>query len=355
MGIELRKSLPDPELNSRIWGTQINPESYYRVLGDTGAGGWTIYDDVLSGGTIRGSGSFGGDAYFAKGAPQGIYLHNQSNLNDILKHWSQAEAGNNNFLIEATTRFNPETNPLYNPSPKDFVYDGTIESTKGRYGYSKWITTDPATGKPVPTGTYSYLSPRQWNDENPPTFIQRINPANQRGLRMGQAYTSSWNGATKGFSEGAPEWKWLFDYTKPFSETSIPQHGRNALHIGKTILAQPETQAVIKGAGKYGIPAVAVALTPVDAVQRRNLNFKEFYETYGREPTQAEAIKLKLLSGLEPALSMATLGSYDAIANTATKKELDDSYKKALAERQYIQQAIDYPTFGEYKLTRTTK
>ena len=354
MGIELRKSIPDPELNSRIWGTTINPESYYRALGETGADGWSIYDDVLRTGQVRGSPSFGGDAYFSKGAPQGIYLHNQSNLKDVLQHWSEAEAGNNNFLIEATNRFNPETNPLYNPSPKDFVYDGTIESTKGRVGYSKWMTTDPATGKPVPTGTYSYVSPRQWNDSNAPSFLQRINPANQRGLKMSQAYTPSWQGATRGFEEPVT-WKNLFDYTKDFKNTSIPQHGRNALHIGRTVLSQPETQAVIAGAGKYGLPAVAVAMTPVDALSRRDKNFTDFYERTRRDPTTTEDIGLRLKSGIEPALAFATLGAYDAIAETPTYKAYLDQEQRDRAEAMYRQHAIDYPVISGYQTERTTK
>lgn len=348
MGIELRKSLPDPELNSRIWGTTINPESYYRVLGERGSDAWMLYDDVLKSGAIRGSGSFSGDAYFAKGAPQGIYLHsqNQTSLDRLLQYYSQAEVGNNNFFIEATRAFDPETNPLYEPStPRGLKTDA------GLVGKSYWKRTIPETGEPVPLGTYVTAHPA----ENT-SFLDRINPANQKGLRMGQAYTPEFTSANKGFAGGkAPDWKWLFDYTKDFKNTSIPQHGRNALHIGRTVLSQPETQAVIAGAGKYGLPAVAVAMTPVDALSRRDKNFTDFYERTRRDPTTTEDISLRLKSGIEPALAFATLGAYDAIAETPTYKAYLDQEQRDRAEAMYRQHAIDYPVISGYQTERTTK
>ena len=271
MAIELRKSIPDPELNSRLWGTTINPESYYRVLGETGNRGWSIYDDVLKSGAIRGSEGFSGDAYFSKGAPQGIYLHSQSsNLEELLKHYSQAEVGNNNFLIEATENFNPKGNPLYKPNEtlryRALPTIGGIPAPEGlafpiQNSGSRWLTTVDSTGLPVPQGTYSVAAPA----ENT-SFLQRINPANQKNLRMLQAYTPAWKNVKTGFEGGiAPEWKTLFDYTKDFKNTSIPTHGRNAIHIGKTVLAQPETKAVLAAAGDATVKAGGAASFLIDA------------------------------------------------------------------------------------------
>lgn len=240
MALELKKYNPSPEANKTIWGIEINPDSYYRVLGAEGAGGESIYKDVLRTGQIRGSAVFNGDAYLAKGAPQGQYLQSNSQLPELLKYWSKQEVGNNNFFIEATKDFNPLENPLY--------------STINRLNISGNVSRFPKIGQEVPAGQYVTLAPA-----DNPSFIDRINPNNQRNLRMGQAYTSTWQGAYKGFSEGAPNWDWKFDYTKPFTETSLQQHGKNAVHIAKTIAEQPETQAVLRGAGKTAKVGLGVA------------------------------------------------------------------------------------------------
>jgi hypothetical protein len=98
-----------------------------------------------------------------------------------------------------------------------------------------------------------------------------------------------------------------------------------------------------------------VALTPFDAVNRRNLNFNEFYQIHGREPTEGEAYKLAVLSGLEPALNAATFGLYDGIADTAMKREMDMDFYRARGRRNLIQEGIDYPMFGGRVFERTTK
>lgn len=319
-----------------------------------------IYKDVLKTGAIRGSAQFGGDAYFAKGAPQGIYLQNYPKIETLLKSFPVEEVGNNNFFIEATKDFHPDRNPLYKPNStlthKPLPSIGGVKAPAelafpNSGSGSRWLTTVDSTGMPVPNGTYVTAAPA----ENT-TFLQRINPANQRYLRMGQAYTPAFNGAVKGFEGGPPEWKWLFDYTKDFSKTSIPQHGRNALHIGRTIMAQPETKAVLSATGKYAVPAVAVAVTPFDAVARRDRNLLDFYERMGREPTTSEDYGIRVKSGLEPALSMATLGAYDALMATPTYKDAEQESYRARGRRNKIQEGIDYPKiYGQGDFTRTTK
>ncbi len=232
MAIFLDKSASDPALNSKLWGTEINPESFYRVYGDKGQLGMDIYKQILREGAIRGSGGFSGHAYFSRGAPQGIYLQNNPSLMRELLHWPESQVGNNNFFVEATPRFNPYTNPLYGNSVPEIAIGGAT---------NPW----PVAGESVSNGGYRTLDPREGT-----RFIDRINPKNQRHLRVGQAYTTGWQSALKGFEGGAPNWDWKFDYTKPFTETSVKQHAKNLKHIGKTVLAQPETQAALKGAGK---------------------------------------------------------------------------------------------------------
>ena len=240
MAIELKKYNPNPEANSIAWGTEINPNSFYRVLGQEGASAESIYKDVLRTGQIRGSAVFNGDAYLAKGAPQGMYLHSSSQVPELLKHWSKEQVGNNNFFIEATNKFNPIENPLY--------------STINRLNINGNVSKFPKLGQEVPMGHYVTLAP-----VDNPSFVDRINPNNQKNLRMGQAYTSTWGGVNKGFSEGAPKWDWRFDYTKPFSETSLSQHGKNIVHIAKTIAEQPETKTVAKYASTTGKVGLGVA------------------------------------------------------------------------------------------------
>lgn len=254
--------------NPYNWGgLDTNPSSYYRLIGGYGDEANFLYNDILKSGAIRGSQSFSGDAYFAKGYPQGNYLANrpQFQLDRLLQHYSPAEVGNNNYFIEATERFNPNTNPLYKPNSAK-VYrplpsiagvqaPPELAFPKGNSG-SNWLTTVESTGKPVPTGTYSWAAPA----ENT-SYWDRVNPNNQRGLKVAQAYTSEWQSNSKGFTKGNPDWKVLFDYTKDFKDTSIPQHLRNAQHIGNTILAQNETQAVLRGAGttaKVGVGAAGL-------------------------------------------------------------------------------------------------
>lgn len=360
MAIELRKSIPDAELNSRLWGTHIDPNSYYRVLGDTGELGNAIYEDVLRTGAIRGSEQFRGDAYFAKGAPQPIYLHNQSQktLTNNLLHWPVEQVGNNNFFIEATPEFNTQTNPLYKPNstikvrklptiagipaPEELAFP--ISGTG-----SRWLSGVDANGQPMaPFGSYHTLA-----QADNTSFIDRINPANQRGLRMGQAYTPYFTG--KDFGGATPEWKWLFDYTKKFSETSIPQHARNAVHIGKTVMAQPETRALISGVKSNALPAVAVAITPFDANNRKNLAIDEFIRNNDRLPTIDEELKLSVASGLEPALNFATFGTYDYFADTPAYRDTMLRAAQERDRRKERQKGIDYPIINGQRFERTTK
>lgn len=240
------------QLNN-AWGINVNPNSHYRVIGEIGSKASDIYKDVLNTGQIRGSNQFRGDAYFHRGAPLGNYLENSSS-SKLLKHFPVEEVGNNNYLIEATEDFNPTRNPLYKPN-ESVVYRklptiGGIPAPKElafptSNSGSRWIPASEIPTNPTRSGIDSVAAPVE-----KPRFLDRINPANQRGLRMGQAYTPYFISVEKGFEGGAPKWDWKFDYTKPFTETSLTQHGKNLVHIGNTILAQPETQKVLEGAGK---------------------------------------------------------------------------------------------------------
>lgn len=321
MAIELRKSVPDETLNSLIWGTEINPNSNYRVLGEKGLDAWSIYDDVLKTGAVRGTPSFSYDAYFSKGSPQGLYLHSQGqNLEKLLKHFPQSEVGNNNFFIEANSRFNPNTNPLYYPT-NGIGYTTNSDGVLVRNA-SSWKVGDSHH-----FGSYSTLAPVEDT-----SFFDRINPANQRGLRMGQAYTPSWKNSTIGFEGGKPpDWKWLFDYTKGFTETSIPQHGRNVVHIGKTILAQPETQAVLNVAGDVGMKAGGASSFLLEAPEFTADEYSKFLKTRPEgysgpmEPSAEQIAKFFGIGAGKSILNAATLGmTYSGTGKNRPKRGLGE-------------------------------
>ena len=100
--------------------------------------------------------------------------------------------------------------------------------------------------------------------------------------------------------------------------------------------------SALKFAGKAGT-AAAVGVTPFDALSRRDKNFTDFYERTRRDPTYAENMMLRVQSGLEPALNLATFGAYDALAETPTYKAYLDQEAKDLGKRKEIQAGIDFP------------
>jgi len=84
-----------------------------------------------------------------------------------------------------------------------------------------------------------------------PSFIQRINPANQTGLKVVEfPYSPYFAGNRVGFEGGVPKADIKFDYTKPFFQTEPAIHAKNIQHIANTILEQPETKVAGNVAGK---------------------------------------------------------------------------------------------------------
>jgi len=112
--------------------------------------------------------------------------------------------------------------------------------------------------------------------------------------------------------------------------------------------------SALKFAGK-AVTAAAVGFTPFDALNRRDRNFTDFYQTTGRDPTYEENMVLRIKSGLEPALSFASFGAYDALAETPTYKAYLDQEQRDRAPAMERQQSIDYPVISGYQTERTTK
>jgi hypothetical protein len=318
MAIELRKSIKDPELQRAIWGFEVKDDSYWRVLGqDIDNNPNSIYQDVLRSGAIKGSEDYGREAYFAYGAPQGNYLSNYK------------LRPNQNFIIEATNKFDPNVNPLYRsnayranaqtiniygmdiPSPKEFMEGG---------GGSRWQSPEVMGRKPD-FGTYSTMLP-----ERETRFIDRINPENQRHIRMGtftsgDAVGNAWESNMKGFKSGPPKIDWRFDYTKPFMQTSPSQHAKNALHIAETVAAQPEVARAVSVAGK-GLAVVGAGLE-IARVPSRIDNYKlnAWKNDANWKPDFSDELGMAAAAGVETSLNFATLGLWDnkeRIARDAT-------------------------------------
>ena len=270
-----------PSENKPNFYIDVNPDSYYRFAGSQGVYGDDVYSDILKTGAIRGSREFEGNAFFAKGEPQQFYLTNNNNLERQLNAgYKLNEVGNNNYLIEVSPNFNAKNNPLYYPNDNEGFYTGLFLD------------------KNEPKGTYRTLNPIDKvyiTDPNPElktSFIDRINPANQKGIRVLQAYTPNWisNSQHIGF-EYPVNWNTKFDYTKPFLETSLDTHGKNLIHIGKTIMSQPEME-LPKGYAGASL-AVQAAVTPYQIYQQANALTKT--NTWDKEYGQSDPFALRAL------------------------------------------------------------
>ena len=323
MAIELRKYNPDPALNSANWGFDVSDKSYWRVLGqDIYNNPQLIYEDVLRTGAIRGSENYSRDAYFAYGSPEGNYL-------------SQARLSpNSNYIIEATKNFDPNVNPLYknniyNPATKQISVNGvTLPSPRDSMVIGSRWQTEKALGKEPHLGTYSTIVP----EENT-SFWQRINPNNQKNLRMGQFFSGETEGKAfinpmKGFQGGPPKTNWLFDYTKPFTKTSIPQHIKNAWHIAETVAAQPEVAKVASVAGK-GLVVAGAGLEVANVPRRMQGYYMNALKNDPNwRPDPSDKIGMAFMAGIESAANFATLGFYDQKERIATDMTSGAGYGK---------------------------
>jgi hypothetical protein len=118
-------------------------------------------------------------------------------------------------------------------------------------------------------GHWQALTPK----ENP-SFIERVNPLNQRGLKVTEfPSTPYFAGNRVGFEGGAPTGNVKFDYTKPFFQTAPLTHAKNLNHIANTLVEQPEVTSAIKGAGTFMNYAGIVPLVTSE-VRRQKADFE---------------------------------------------------------------------------------
>jgi hypothetical protein len=117
--------------------------------------------------------------------------------------------------------------------------------------------------------------------------------------------------------------------------------------IASTYANNPNVKTALNSslanAGGKMLTGLSLALTPLDAINRRERNFTDFYERTGRDPTYEENMALRVKSGLEPALSIATFGMYDALAETPTYNAIVDQEYRDRGRRNEVQQGIDFP------------
>jgi hypothetical protein len=121
-------------------------------------------------------------------------------------------------------------------------------------------------------------------------------------------------------------------------------------------LNDPRTLENLAVTGSRALRGVGGALVAVDAVNRRDTNFTDFYNREGREPTNAESLGLRVKSGLEPVANFATMGMYDYLADTPTYRAMMEDEARNRDIRRERQLEIDYPIiFGNGRGERTTK
>ena len=233
MALELRKGWEmTPEESTRIYGHPVDVLNKYRVLGTAVSEPTSAYATHLRTGQIHGSPAFRGDAYFSHGQIHGQYY------GDYGPTRGMSGEPNRNFVYEMTPRFSPNNNPLYIP---EYLRDSGAGGGGPRLNWDR-----PSAAE------YGSISPVE-----KPSFFDRVNQRRAHaGIRGGEFISGRFPNPNKGFETGTPKIDWKFDYTKPFMETSIPKHLKNAQHVARVVMAQPETQAVLKGTGtvaKYGI------------------------------------------------------------------------------------------------------
>lgn len=312
----------DQALNSKNWGFTVSDSSYWRMLGQNIYNEpHLIYEDVLKTGAIRGTENYSKDAYFSYGSPEPYFAQDRY-------------IPNSNYVIEATKNFDPNLNPLYKnniykegvkrinvngvslPSPSESMDIG-----------SRW-QSEKVLGKRPSWGTYSTIVP----EENP-SFWQRINPQNQKHLRMGhfesgEAVGNKFINPLKGFEAGPPKVDWRFDYTKPFTKTSIPQHAKNAWHIAETVAAQPEVAKVASVAGK-GLVVAGAGLEVANVPSRMQGYYMNALKNDPNwRPDPSDKLGMAFMAGIESAANFATLGFYDQKERIATDMTSGAGYGK---------------------------
>ena len=227
MAIELRKGWEmTPAESTRIYGHPVDVLNKYRVLGTALSDPASAYATHLRTGQIQGSSAFSGDAYFSHGQIHGTYYGNYGPTRGM------SGEPNRNFVYEMTPRFSPNNNPLYIPEH---------QRANGAGGGGPRLNWD----KPA-AAEYGSISPVE-----KPSFFDRVNQRRAHaGVKGGEFVSGHFSNPKIGFSTGTPTIDWKFDYTKPFMETSVPTHLKNAQHVARVAMAQPETKAVLNGTNK---------------------------------------------------------------------------------------------------------
>jgi hypothetical protein len=279
-----------------------------------------------------------------------------------------------NNVLEAIKGGNGQEGFFYSPRGRMAVpseYDFTVEGDTPDHPFSKVSKIYPDMAS-VPFGqdglfdafNAMYTYNQQVNKERllglrPPVAKEfgRVHKGGHAGFVGTDLLTAPYKpfiSVAKGLAE---EDQFLSTMQRGFSN---PDTARN---FARNYIQNPATRSMVNAelgasalrfAGKAGV-AGAVAMTPFDALDRRDRNFTDFYERTGRDPSLEENMMLRVKSGLEPALSALTLGAYDAIADTPTYRAYLDQEQKDRAEALYRQQGIDFPMIGGYRTERTTR
>jgi hypothetical protein len=214
--------------------------NYYRILsGQTLDDVYPALLDFQKTGTIKGSPRFYEAAYFNKGYPDTQYYATTSNakFDATLGAYGRSSLPTN-YVMELspyfTERISAGKNPLYQPNSLQNV-----------------------------GGSYYTLTP-----DNVKSFGQRVNPLNRFGIKLTQFTGSDMTQPKAGVGEKLPpvefsrnpKAKVIYDTTKPFVKTSIPQHAKNALFEAGVFLEQPEVKMAANRINTFGNYASLIPL-----------------------------------------------------------------------------------------------
>jgi len=231
----------------------LNPsENYYRIISaPTYEDALPAFRDLQKSGAIRGSDVFSGETYFNKGYPDPQY-YSQINTKAYDNLLNAKGFGKNylpsNYVIEAspyfTNRISEGKNPLY-------VSDSFRQ---------------------VGGDSYHTITPKDLT-----SFKDRVNPLNRFGIKLTQ-FTGSELTQPKRVGTTLPPAVWsrdpnptvIYDTTKPFLKTSVPQHAKNLMFEAGTFLEQPEVGRLANKMQTVGNYAGIIPLVTSELERKRS-------------------------------------------------------------------------------------
>ena len=230
--------------------------------------GTPAVDDFLSRGQIAGTQKYGTEAYFLRGA--------EMNLNDAPYR-----------ITVDMSKLNPAKNPLY-----------------GNIGQNRFLAVNgafPVGKNAMASGQYPRLTPNA-----NPSFWDRINPFNRRGIRIDNPITG----------------KTVYNRLLPITQTPLSTTIKNIGVDADILLSQPEVRGLANKAGTFMNYAGVIPLVASELERKRS--------DYQNPVTQEYYTKDKVteIDGVNyPTSDLAEIAKYHP-DNAANHPEITDEMRK---------------------------